>query len=101
MKSPKRTRASSSVRHGRLSARILYCLTLTISLAAQAFDQLPGSKDLDWHTREQIRLLNEEKLSRTPAQRKVDSQLLYSARQRRQGTVGFGLNALKPALRLE
>src|SRR5690349_3791632 len=58
-------------------------------------------ESLEWHTREQIRLLHEEKLARTPAQRKIDSQLLYSARQRARGSVGFGLSAFKPALRLE
>ena len=70
-------------------------------LEAQLLAPLKPVESLEWHTREQIRLLHEEKLSRTPAQRKIDSQLLYSARQRAQGSVGFGLSAFKPALRLE
>jgi subtilisin-like proprotein convertase family protein len=74
---------------------------LSCGLTAQPIEQAASSPNLDWHARDQIRLLLEEKLSRTPAQKKVDSQLLYSARQRRKGTVGFGLNALKPAVRFE
>jgi len=48
------------------------------------------------HTREQLRLLHEEKISRTPAQRKLDSQLVYALRQKRLGLVAPGLTRLRP-----
>src|SRR5271165_6818406 len=102
MNSFRRTRAFLPLRRWPIRACLCYCLGLGGSLEAQPLNPSPGyGGDLDWHTREQIRVLHEEKLSRTAAQKKVDSQLLYSARQMRQGTVGFGLNALKPALRVE
>jgi len=81
---------------------VLCCLELNYSLHAQTASQNSNSgKELDWKTREQIRILHEEKLSRTPAQKKLDSQLLYLLRQRRQGNIGLGLEALKPSLHLE
>ncbi|HTL18950.1 MAG TPA: S8 family serine peptidase, partial [Patescibacteria group bacterium] len=42
-----------------------------------------------------------EKLSRSAAQQKIGSQLLYTLRQRRQGVVAFGVKALKPDLHSE
>src|SRR5262245_57177964 len=49
----------------------------------------------------QIEALHAEKAARTPAQRKLDSQLLYALRQRTQPTAVPGVGSLKPVLRLE
>ena len=70
---------------------------------AQVLGKAPANhnEELEPQAREQIRLLHEEKLSRTPAQKKVGSQLLYLLRQKRQGVVAAGLKAFKPALRTE
>ena len=51
--------------------------------------------------REQIRLLQEEKAARTPAQRKIDSQLVHTMRKKRFGLVAPGLTSLKVEIDLE
>src|SRR5215831_12049753 len=102
MNSPKTPRIRSLFSFCLIPTQLLFSVWLTCSLKAQLLDSSPASySELDWHTREQIRVLHEEKLSRTLAQRKIDSQLLFAARQKHQGTVGFGLNLLKPSLRVE
>ena len=61
---------------------------------------VPG-KDLDPQARSQIEILQEAKRGRTPAQRKLDSQLIYALRQRNQGAAVAGIASLKPALQFE
>src|SRR5436190_2857806 len=60
-----------------------------------------AASELQPHTREQIRILQEEKLSRTPAQKKLDSQLLYALREKRQGLAARNVASLKSALPFE
>ena len=45
--------------------------------------------------------MQQEKASRTSAQRKLDSQFVYALRQKKTGLAAPGLAALKPALALE
>src|SRR5690348_11874545 len=80
---------------------ILCCLGFCCSLLAQNANQplLLPKQQLESQAQEQIRLLHEEKLSRTPAQKKMGSQLLYLLGQQRQGSAAAGLKALKPAVR--
>ena len=84
-------------------ASVLCLLILTfVSVSSTHAQGLTNARqDLSPNTLEQIGLLQQEKLSRTPAQKKLSSQLLYHLRQKRQGTVGFGLNSLRPSLRTE
>jgi len=53
-------------------------------------------------TRQQIELLQQEKSARSPAERKLDSQLVYALRKQRQKslTVAPGLPTLQPAVRI-
>jgi hypothetical protein len=60
-----------------------------------------AAPDLPSHARDQIRFLQEEKLSRTPAQKKLDSQLIYGRRERRQGFASRNVTSLRPALSLQ
>src|SRR5579859_7990779 len=61
----------------------------------------PNKLELEPVARDQIRALQEEKLSRTAAQKKIGSQFLYLLRQKRQGMVAPGLKVFKPALESE
>src|SRR5512146_1574636 len=73
-----------------------------IAATAQVAKPSPGAtQDIDAPTRDQLRLLQAEKASRSPTQKKLDSQLLYSLRQQRFGAPVTGVPALKPALALE
>lgn len=103
IKSSSQIRALPFVKAWCFRTVVCFCLGLSGSLHAQFQDAgiTNVATELNWNTREQIRLLHEEKLSRTPAQKKMDSQLLYLLRERRQGRVGFGLDSLKPSLRVE
>ena len=85
------------------SILVLFCLGPNSLLFGEALAAASTNAPagLTWKTREQIRILHEEKLSRTAAQKKMDSQFLYYLRQKRQGQVALGLTALKPSLRLE
>ena len=76
----------------------LLCLAVAWALESQvAVSSLAaGPSALAAHTRDQLRLLHEEKISRTPAQRKLDSQLVYALRQKRLGFVAPGLARLRP-----
>lgn len=97
----RRTRAGSVI-PWRAFTLTTVCLALSCRLGAQPLTTRPApAGDLDAHTREQIRLLTEEKLGRTPAQKKVDSQLLYATRQKRQGVAVSGVSAFRPSLELE
>src|SRR2546427_111825 len=69
----------------------LFCLP---TLAAE-------EKDLSVNTRDQIQILQEEKLARTPIHKKLDSQLVYALRERRLGLAVRGSFSLKPALTVE
>lgn len=60
-----------------------------------------GQEGLSARALEQIQILQSEKASRTPAQRKLDSQLHHALRQRKSGSVAAGLNAFRPEVRLE
>ena len=102
IKSSSQIRALLFVKAWCFRTVVCFCLGLSGSLHAQFQDAAITNvaTELNWNTREQIRLLHEEKLSRTPAQKKMDSQLLYLLRERRQGRVGFGLDSLKPSLRV-
>ena len=53
------------------------------------------------HTRDEIESLQAEKLTRTPAQRKLDSQLVYALRAKREGVVSRQAVLLRPDLSLE
>ncbi len=77
----------------------LHCLAVAWALVSQvAVSSLAADPPaLAAHTREQLRLLHEEKISRTPAQRKLNSQLVYALRQKRLGFVAPGLTRLRPA----
>jgi subtilisin-like proprotein convertase family protein len=74
---------------------LLYCASV---VGAAPSSSTPANSELEPRVLQQIQLLHQEKLSRTPAQQKVGSQILYLLRQKRLGTVGVGLNALKPNL---
>ncbi len=56
----------------------IICLLLTAALPGRI--HAADSQALPTHTIQQIENLRQEKLSRTPAQRKLDSQLIYGAR---------------------
>src|ERR1041385_7089530 len=77
----------------------------SVALAVAAFVGFvmtsPAAPELLPQTREQIRILQEEKLSRTPAQKKLDSQLLYALRERRQGVAVRNLTSMRSALSVE
>src|SRR5947209_7369030 len=90
--------------HSRHFSLSLLCCFFALSAGSRAQTaNRPTTRqpELETAAREQIRILHEEKLSRTVAQKKVGSQLLYQIRQKRQGSVGPGLNAFKPALKAE
>jgi hypothetical protein len=50
---------------------------------------------------QQIQALHDEKAARSPALRKLDSQLVYALRQKRQPTIAPGVDSLRPALRFQ
>ena len=72
----------------------LESLLLPSGLAAE-------KQELNAQAREQIRILQEEKAARTPAQRKIDSQLVHALRKKRFGLVAPGLTSLKVDLEIE
>src|SRR4051794_40087729 len=74
-------------------ARAIFAVT---SLLLTATATLTGADAVPERTREQISALLAEKESRTPAQQKLDSQLIYHARQSR----GEAITALVPRLEL-
>ncbi len=49
----------------------------------------------------QIRAFQQEKAARTPAQRKLDSQIVYAVRQSRNELTAFGLTNVRPILKFE
>src|SRR5215471_19868144 len=57
-----------------------------------------GQAELSASTREQIRILQEEKRSRTPVQRKLDSQLLYGLHESQKGRASANVVTLRATL---
>src|SRR6266404_3226671 len=49
----------------------------------------------------QIRAFQQEKAARTPAQRKLDSQIVYALRQSRNELASFGITNVRPNLKFE
>ncbi len=77
----------------------LLLASCVLPLAAQPATQTaPGGRFLDDRVRNQIQILHREKLSRTPAQQKLDSQLLYVLPPKRQSMATMGLGAFQSAL---
>ena len=86
--------------------RVLWSAVLALVLGVGAHAQTRTSanstyRDLQPHTRDQIRLLQEEKQSRSWFQKKLDSQLVYGLRQKRLGVALPGVNALHARLSFE
>ncbi len=93
-------------RRSCLPKRLLCFTTLTVFLAlgahAQTRTNTPDAhQDLAPHTRDQIRLLEDEKRSRSWFQKKLDSQLVYALRQKRLGEALPGVSALRARVSLE
>jgi len=79
-------------------------VALVLLLAAHAQTGIaanPLVKDLQPQAQDQIRLLQDEKRSRSWFQQKLDSQLVYALRQKRFGAVLPGVSKLRPKLTLE
>jgi len=76
-------------------------MPVAVNCAGASGKNAGQNPDLEPQARQQIETLIREKLSRTPAQRKINSQLLYLLRQKRQGTIGMGLNSFKPRVLTE
>jgi CHRD domain/Calx-beta domain/Subtilase family/Domain of unknown function (DUF4214) len=55
----------------------------------------PGQQSISAEVLQQIQALEDEKDSRTPAQQKIDSQLLYAARMQRGEPVASGMSSLQ------
>jgi subtilisin-like proprotein convertase family protein len=72
----------------------LYALALAWNTPSQG----AGHHELNPAQVDQIRALQEEKRSRSPVQRKMDSQLIYGLRQKREGMAAPGAASLKPVL---
>ncbi|MEP7341021.1 MAG: putative Ig domain-containing protein [Acidobacteriota bacterium] len=68
------------------------------SAAAQGAD---GSVKLSQGAQRQIKALLDEKASRTPAQRKLDSQLLYAAKMRRGEQIASGVGRLNVKMEVD
>jgi len=74
-------------------------LLLTSSILSGA---APGSAErINDRALQQIRTLHQEKGSRTPAQRKLDSQLVYAARRARGEAIAAGVPTLVPDLKVQ
>ena len=86
--------------------QVLRCALVALVLVLGAQPQTgiaasPFVKDLQAQARDQIRLLQDEKRSRSWFQQKLDSQLVYALRQKRFGVVLPGVSGLRPRLPLE
>jgi hypothetical protein len=68
---------------------------LALGLAAPAAAQPKAVPPLGARAQEQIRALQREKAARTPAQRKIDSRLLYASRMRRGQPIAEGVATLR------
>jgi subtilisin-like proprotein convertase family protein len=79
----------------------LLSIALAPGLALISSAEAAEDRELSAQAREQIRILQDEKTARTPAQRKLDSQLNHVLRQRRFGVVAAGLNSFQAAVSVE
>jgi hypothetical protein len=81
----------------------MFCLLLVAATAACPLHaQQPRSQSgLSESAKAQIRALIAEKMSRTPSQLKLDSQLVFAIRSARHDPLMAALPALKPALELQ
>ena len=85
-----------------------YFLGLSKLVALLLLFLLPGAKaiaqsadTIGENTRRQIAALEEEKLLRTPAQQKINTQLLYANKQRHLGSINRKAPKLQASLKLE
>src|SRR5262245_14360712 len=83
-----------SLRRGTVFCSFGTCLALLFSVASFAAPP-PRIASV---TQDQIRTLQEEKLSRTPIQKKLDSQLLYGLKERQHGFAHARVRRRRPAL---
>src|SRR5262245_34828726 len=89
--------------HGRFAALMALAL-IALASGMSAFRQTPAANgglqdqsrtDITPSALAQIDALIAEKASRTPAQRKIDSQLLYAIKMRRGEPIAAGVQALE------
>src|SRR6266536_925802 len=83
-----------------VSAGVLFILLAMVAGGGTAGAQ-SSSAPISLSARQQIQALAAEKQSRTPAQRKVDSNLLYEAKQRRGLAIAAGVPTLQTFIRSE
>ncbi len=81
----------------RRATTLFVLATLPCAIAAGAE---PGNI-LTNVTRQQLAALYQEKAARTPAQKKINTQLIFAARQQRDGFINRALPKLKVAMKLE
>lgn len=83
--------------------RFMRCVQALLFLAIALGDYLAvhaaERREVGALARNQIESLIAEKAARTPAQRKIDSQLIYALRQKRQQRIAQGVDQLQPRLR--
>lgn len=79
----------------RLVAVLMLLSFLSTGAIAQIVDQ-PNER-----TRQQLAALFQEKAARTPAQQKINTQLIFAARQRRSGFINRAVPRLQAAVNLE
>src|SRR5262245_55276483 len=94
----------SSAKHtarSRLTGTVLRCLGIFLPLLFSAATFAAPPPRIARVTHDQIRTLQEEKLSRTPIQKKLDSQLLYGLQEKQHGFAHARVRSLRPALELE
>lgn len=82
-------------RMGILHTRLLLAFVVSVFSAA-AFGQ--SSNTLDPHAAAQIQALLQEKESRTPVQKKIDSNLLYALKMSRGQPIANGINTLETGI---
>ncbi len=68
---------------------------LVIALVTALFSSRVHAEDISAEAAQEIQALLEEKAARTPAQRKVSSQLIYAAKQRRGEPLARGVGSLQ------
>jgi len=79
----------------RTASAAVFLVLLAMIAGARTANAQPSSASISSSARQQIEALVGEKQSRTQAQRKVDSNLLYEAKQRRGLTIAAGVPTLK------
>ncbi|MBE0542835.1 MAG: immunoglobulin domain-containing protein, partial [Verrucomicrobia bacterium] len=88
---------------GRLGPALLLLIwaVVVLDFAVSALAQPTGPVSLGLQTRAQIEGIQEEKAARSPAIRKLDSQLIYALRQQRFGRAVATASALTPTVQAE